>query len=120
MPKSTPMPMNSTAKATEMRLRAPTIRRPSAAVMTSPTAVARNTATMSRPDFRASHSSSTTASTVRTEFSAKPSFSVPNSWSSSGIWPVSRTVTPVCGPMSRPCTALCTMSVAADPGSSAP
>ena len=120
MPKSTPMPMNSTAKATEIRFRAPTMSRPSAAVMTSPTAVARNTATMSRPDFSASQSRNTTASTVSTELSAKPSLRVPNSWSSSGIWPVSRTVTPVAGDTSSAASVARTTSVAAAPGSSAP
>ena len=36
MPKSTPRPMNSTAKATEMRFSAPTIHRPTAAVKLKP------------------------------------------------------------------------------------
>ena len=120
MPKSTPMPMNSTAKAMEMRFRAPTIARPTAAVMMSPTKVETSTATISRPERSANQRMKITASTVIAEFSAKPSLTVPNSWSSSGIWPVSRTFTPCSGVSPRPATAASTALVATSPGSRLP
>src|ERR1700735_5586742 len=55
MPKSTPRPMNSTAKATEIRFSAPTIARPAAAVKLKPTARLIRTARMIRVCFSASH-----------------------------------------------------------------
>ena len=120
MPKSTPMPMNRTANATEIRFSAPTSMKPSAAVAIRPTTVLVNTATMSRPDFSASHSRNSTAATVIAPFTANPSLTVPNSWSFSGIGPVSLTVTPVSGLRGRSATACSISSVAAPPGSSLP
>ena len=53
MPKSTPMPTNSTAKATEIRLSASTIIRPTAAVIARPTRTLSATAKTIRTDFSA-------------------------------------------------------------------
>ena len=120
MPKSTPMPMNSTAKAMEMRFSAPTSHSPTAAVMSSPTSVQANTARISRAECSAIHSRRRTAATVMMLFSAKPSLTVPNSWSLSGIGPVRRTRTPFSGVRCRSLMAFSTTSVAASPGSSRP
>ena len=55
MPKSTPIPTNSIANATEMMLSAPTISRPSAAVTTRPPSRSTNTASTSFIERSASH-----------------------------------------------------------------
>ena len=120
MPKSTPMPMNSTANAMEIRLSAPTSMKPIAAVTSRPTSVLANTATIRRPDRSASQRMTSTASTVTIPLSAKPSLTVPNSWSFSGMGPVSRTVTPVSGLRRRSAMARSSSSVAASPGSRLP
>jgi len=91
MLKSTPMPMNSTAKAIEIGLSAVVIHRPSAAVITSPAKVARKTARMIRGERSASHRISSTTATVPRMFATAPSLSVPNSSSWIATSPVSRT-----------------------------
>ena len=84
MPKSTPRPTNSTAKATEIRFKAPTIHRPIAAVKVSPTARLTRTASTIRACLSASHSSRRTTRIVTTPFRAAPSATVANSSSASG------------------------------------
>ncbi len=111
--------MNSTAKATEIRLSAPTIMRPTAAVIANPTARLIETARMMRYDFSASHRMSSTTPSVTAPLRKAPSLSVPNSSSAIGTGPVSRTVAPYWWAKSRLATAWRTASVAFSPGCSA-
>ena len=86
------MPTNSTANDTEIRLNAPTIKRPNAAVSDKPTNRLMNTARMSRFERSASHRMNSTMPSVMMPLSSAFSFSVANSSSAIGTGPVSRTV----------------------------
>ncbi len=94
MPKSTPMPTNSTAKATEIKLSAPTIMIPTAAVAARPTTTLKVTERTIRPDFKARQMMKRTIKEVATALSPAPSAIVANSSSAIGTRPVSLIVTP--------------------------
>ena len=86
--------MNNTMNATEIMFSAPTIIRPSAAVMTSPTNSVMNTAAIMRPERSASHRMTSTTMKVPMPLSTAPSFTDANSSSASGCSPVRRIVAP--------------------------
>ena len=93
-PKSTAMPTNSTAKATEIRFSAPTASAAKAAVISSPTASVIMIAPVMAKERRASSSSPSTSTTDTVVDTPMPSLTLAN-WSSfSGMLPVWRTVTP--------------------------
>ena len=111
--------MNSTANATEMRLSAPTIASPIAAVSERPTSRLMKTATMSRPDRNASHRMVSTIRIVAVVLRKAPSFTVAYSSSAIGTGPVSRSLAPYCEAMFRSAAALRMASVDFCPGVSA-
>src|SRR5712672_2189662 len=90
MPKSTPRPMNRTAKATEIRLSAPTKANPIAAVMERPTIKLTKTAKMIRHDRKASHRMVSTMMMVADVLTKAPSFRVAYSSSAIATGPVGR------------------------------
>src|SRR6266403_2211378 len=94
MPKSTPSPMNRTANATEIRFKEPTIIKPSAAVIASPTISVMKTARMMRAERSANHRITRTVTIVRIELTNAPSRTVENSSSAMATGPVSREFAP--------------------------
>src|SRR5262245_65443127 len=101
MPKSTPSPMNRTAKATEIRLSAPTIAKPIAAVMDRPTNRLMATAKMMPKDRKASHRIVNTTTMVTAVLTNAPSSKVAYSSSAIATGPVRRTLAPYFVPISN-------------------
>ena len=109
--------MKRTAKATEIRLSAPTRANPIAAVMERPTRRLMKTARMIPNERKASHRMVNTTTMVRVVLTKAPSCSVAYSSSAIATGPVSRTRAPYC--VARSAAALRMASVAAFPGMSA-
>ena len=118
MPKSIPKPTKSGMKAIEMTLKVWKMTRPSAAATASPAAVVTRMATIIRAERIASHSIRMMAATARMAIGNARSASEPNSSSSIGVEPVSRTLTPLGAVSPRPFASARIASLAAAPGSS--
>ena len=86
--------MNRTANATEIRLSAPTIAKPIAAVMVRPTNKLRATAKMIPNERRASHRMVSTTRMVTAVLTKAPSCRVAYSSSAIATGPVRRTLPP--------------------------
>ncbi len=119
MPKSTPMPTNRTAKATEIGLSDPTIINPKAAVIERPTKMLISTAAMMRGDRKASHRMPTRKASETMALMSAFSRSVANSSSWIGTGPVRRTRAPYCESSLRSAAVWRIALVAISPGSSA-
>ena len=101
MPKSVPMPTNNTAKATEIKLSAPTIMSPTAAVAARPATTLKATARTIRADFKALQTIKRTIKAVTAALRPAPSATFANSSSAIGTRPVNLTVTPDLGEIPR-------------------
>src|SRR5215472_10152306 len=119
MPKSMPSPTNSAKKPTEITLKAPTRKSPQATEIASPIVMLTATAPMIRSERRASQRIARTARIDAAAFSPAFCLTAPNSSSSIGISPVTRTRAPYSAARRRSAAVRLIASVAARPGSKA-